>query len=277
MSYLAKNFTVVSLSRLLDQIDQGVGVQQRTVAITFDDGYRDNYLYAHPILKQYGLPAAVFVATGYTDALRFMWNDRIADAIKRTKRRVIHLELPGETLRFTLDSERSKLAGMALILEKLKTLPEAQKNLVVDDAIRQLGCATCASDRLMLDWTELRTMVRSGWEVGSHTVEHQILTKVSAAETTAELMDSKTALEQHLQIPITTFAYPNGKQQDFDEGVKNSVRAAGYRAALTTVSGLNMDGLDPFAIKRISPWEEQLSRFAVKLEWMFWNCAKNVI
>jgi peptidoglycan/xylan/chitin deacetylase (PgdA/CDA1 family) len=276
MSYLAKNFNIVSLSQILDRLEQGIGIEPRTAAITFDDGYRDNYLYAQPILKKYGLPASIFVTTGYTATSRRMWNDRIAGAIKRTDRRVMNLELPAEKLSLRLDSDYSRLASMLSVLEKLKSLPEAEKNLLVDDLVEQLGCRDATSDPLMLSWSELREMAGEEWEVGSHTVEHRILTKISEAEIQRELANSKETLEQHLQIPITLFAYPNGKEHDFGESVKELVQAAGYRAALTTVSELNGEGFEPFEIHRISPWEEQLPEFAVKLEWMFWNSIREL-
>lgn len=276
MSYLASNFNVISLSQLLDRVAQGVGVEPRTVAITFDDGYRDNYVYAHAILKKYGLPAALFVATGYTDTSRRMWNDRIAGAIQHTDRKAIKVELPAETLSLPLDSERSKLASMVLVLEKLKSLPEIENQLIVDGIVQQLGGLNTLTDRLMLSWSELREMAGSVWEIGSHTVEHRILTKISHAEIQGELANSKETLEQHLQIPITLFAYPNGKEPDFDKTTRELVRSAGYRAALTTLDGVNREGIDPFEIRRISPWEEQLPLFAVKLEWMFWNSTREL-
>jgi peptidoglycan/xylan/chitin deacetylase (PgdA/CDA1 family) len=276
MSHLASNFNVVSLSQILDRLEQGMGVEPRTVVITFDDGYRDNYVYAHPILKKYGLPAALFIATGYTDTSRRMWNDRIAGAIQRTDRKVMKVELPAETLSLPLDSDHDRLASMFSVLEKLKSLPEVEKNSVVDDLVEQLGCSHAKSDRLMLRWSELREMAGSVWEVGSHTVEHRILTKISHAEIQWELANSKITLEQNLQTPVTLFAYPNGKEPDFGKTTRELVRSAGYRAALTTVSELNREGFDPFEICRISPWEEQLPEFAVKLEWMFWNSAKEL-
>ena len=276
MSYLANNFNVMSLSQLLDRVEQGIGVEPRTLAITFDDGYRDNYTYAHPILEKYNLPATLFVATGYTDTFRRMWNDRIADAIQHTDRGFVTVTLPAETLTLRLDSERSKHGTMLLVLEKLKSLPESAKQRVVDDIVQQAGCTKTPGDRLMLNWAELREMAASIWEIGSHTVEHRILTKTSPAAAERELRTSKEALEEHLQIPITLLAYPNGKEDDFSQSVKGLAQSAGYRAALTTVSELNGEGFEPFEIRRISPWEEQLPLFAVKLEWMFWNCTREV-
>ncbi|HKX84351.1 MAG TPA: polysaccharide deacetylase family protein [Pyrinomonadaceae bacterium] len=271
MGYLATHFKVISLSRLLDQVDQGIGIEPRTVAITFDDGYRDNYLYAHPVLRKYGLPASLFVATGYTDTSRVMWNDRIAGAIKHTTRRFMNLELPDESLFVSLASDRSKLEALSSTLEKLKSLAESQKTIITEEIVQQLGNGGACCDRLMLGWAELREMRNSGWEVGSHTVEHRILTKISHSEMESEVTDSKKILEQELQTPITVLAYPNGKEQDFAAAIKESAQSAGYRAALTTMNGLNHEAFERFAIHRISPWEEELALFAVKLEWLFWK------
>jgi peptidoglycan/xylan/chitin deacetylase (PgdA/CDA1 family) len=246
------------------------------VTITFDDGYCDNYLYARPILKKYRLPASIFVTTGYTETSRRMWNDRIAGAIKRTDRRVMNLELPAEKLSLPLDSDHSRLASMLSVLEKLKSLPEAEKNSLVDDLVEQLGCRDATSDRLMLSWSELREMVSEEWEVGSHTVEHRILTKISQAEIQWELANSKKTLEENLQRPVTLFAYPNGKEHDFGETSRKLVQSTGYRAALTSLGGLNREGFERFEIRRVSPWEEQLPEFAVKLEWMFWSSIREL-
>lgn len=276
MSYIAKNFNVVPLSQLIKDVERGVGVQRRTLAITFDDGYRDNFLYACPVLKEHQLPATVFVATGYTDTSRMMWNDRIAAVIKSTDRSIIHVEFPEGAESFSLDSDRAKLASLAKLLEKLKTLSDSNKNSVVESLVRHLGRATKTSDRSMLCWGELREMARSGWEIGSHSVEHRILSKVPVKEMHAEVTDSKKTLEEYLQVPIDLFAYPNGKEEDFGQVVKEAVQSAGYRAALTTLHGLNQEGFDLYKMRRISPWEERLPYFALRLEWMFWNSGGDV-
>ncbi len=271
MKHLAENFNVVPLPRIVKDVESGKGVEPRTVAITFDDGYRDNYHFARPVLKQLRLPASVFIATGFTGTSRRMWNDCIAGAIKGTSRRAVTVELPGENLHLNLESGPSRLASLGIVLERLKKLPEDQKVAVADNLVRQLGGDLSGSERLMLDWSELREMANSGWSVGSHTVEHKILTRISMSEVEAELNASKKILEEQLQAPVTLLAYPNGKEHDFSAGVEAAVRSAGYRAACTTVSRLNDEAFSRFAIRRISPWEEHVATFAVKLEWMFWK------
>jgi peptidoglycan/xylan/chitin deacetylase (PgdA/CDA1 family) len=123
----------------------------------------------------------------------------------------------------------------------------------------------------MLNWGELRQMVGEGWEVGSHTVNHVILTRVKASVVNDELRKSKESLQRELQCPINLFAYPNGKQPDFDLSVKDLVRQAGYKAAVTTLDGLNDVSTDPFEMRRRSPWETHLPCFAAKLLHVYWK------
>src|SRR4030095_15624021 len=89
MRYLTTNFLVRSLNEILRRLRQGKGIEPLTIAITFDDGYRDNYSFAYPILKKYQLPATVFVATGFIGTEGLMWNDRVAWGGKKPQQREI--------------------------------------------------------------------------------------------------------------------------------------------------------------------------------------------
>ena len=100
MRYLASHFRVLSLAEIIERIRAGRGIEPRTIAVTFDDGYRDNYLYVDLILKKYNLPVTLFAATGFIGTANVMWNDRLAFAVKHTTRQKIALpcELSQESL-----------------------------------------------------------------------------------------------------------------------------------------------------------------------------------
>ncbi len=265
MSYLARNYQVLSLGEILRRIEEGLEIEPYTIAITFDDGYRDNFTHAHPILKKYRLPATLFVATGYIGTDRVIWNDRVSWAVKHTNRKDFTLEIANQRLTFSLGSTRDKIVSLNLALETLKTVSDSEKSRVADFIVAELNSEGSGLERLMLSWGELRQMVKEGWDVGSHTVNHVILTRVNASVVKDELKRSKEILESELQRQIGLFAYPNGKPQDFDLSTKDFVRQAGYEAAVTTVSGLNDTSTDPFEIRRRSPWESHLPCFAATL------------
>ena len=271
MDYLARNYRVLSLTEILKRIGDGSGIEPYTIAITFDDGYRDNLTHAHPILKKYRLPATLFVATGYIETNRMIWNDRVSWAFKHTSRKEFTLEIANRRLTYSLRSVRERIGSLNLVLETLKAISDSEKSRIADAIVAELNSDGAEPTRLMLSWGELRQMVEEGWDVGSHTVNHVILTRVNAEIVQDELGESKEILERELQLQISLFAYPNGKPPDFDLSTKDLIRQAGYRAAVTTMGGLNDVSTDPFEMRRRSPWESHLPCFAAKLLHTYWK------
>src|SRR5262245_6262620 len=263
MSYLAANFQVLSLTEIINRIRQGLGINPGTIAVTFDDGYRDNYVYAHPILNKYNCPATIFTATSYIGTDKLMWNDKLALAIKwSTQKRIT---IPGSTNSISLVSVPEKIAALERILETLKILPEPNKLTLVEEIFKRLYNKQPKSEPLMLSWNELKQMAYEGWEVGSHTANHVILTRVPLCEAKEEIRLSGSILEQELGRPIRLFAYPNGKPGDYDLSIKKFLSDAGYIGALTTVDRLNAHDVDLFEIGRKSPWEKFIPNFALSL------------
>jgi peptidoglycan/xylan/chitin deacetylase (PgdA/CDA1 family) len=268
MRYLAANYRVLALADIIKEIREGVGVAPGTIAVTFDDGYRDNYVYAHPILRKYDLPATLFAATGYIGTDKLMWNDKIAMAVKLTNQKSI--ALPGVAQSTALESKPEKLRAVQQIVEALKALPEPEKTGWVDQILRRLFDKSMKVEPLMLSWAELRRLAHEGWEVGSHTTNHVILTRVPLSEAKEEINSSGSILQRELDRPVRLFAYPNGKADDYDTAIKKFLSDTGYIGAVTTDDRLNAQDADLFAIGRKSPWEESVPGFALKLQWSYW-------
>ncbi len=111
-----------------------------------------------------------------------------------------------------------------------------------------------AGDTLYAETTVLEARAsrsRQGWGIGSHSRRHPILSRLPEEEAVAEVVESKARLEAEMGRPVLTFAYPNGKAADFSAGIKAAIRKAGYRAALTTIFGVNQAHTDPFELRRI--------------------------
>ncbi|MGH7847280.1 MAG: polysaccharide deacetylase family protein [Candidatus Binatia bacterium] len=271
MRYLARQFRVLPLREILRRVRAGKAVEPWTVAITFDDGYRDNFLYAHPILKKYGLRASLFVPTSYIDSGRLLWNDRLAWALKHTERKEVGLSDVSAKILLPLRSNAEKQRSFLRLVTFLKARPDEHKEAALESLVKELGCGSRTPGALMLNWKELREMAEQGWEIGSHTVNHSILTRVPLSLARHEVCASKAIIEEQLQQPAALIAYPNGKGEDFNAEVKALVREAGYEGAVTTVDGFNGWPLDPLELKRRNPWEEHLPSFATKMKWSYWK------
>jgi peptidoglycan/xylan/chitin deacetylase (PgdA/CDA1 family) len=271
MRYLARNFQVLSLADIIRRIQHGDGVEPLTIAITFDDGYRDNYTFAHPILKKYRLPAMLFVATGFVGSHLLMWNDRLAWAVKNTEQKNIVWQVGSRKLTLSLENQEDKVGSLNILLEELKACPEAKKTEILTNVVAALGNKKQEPSQLMLNWRELRTMAEEGWDVGSHTVNHLILTKVELSQAAKELKVSKDTIEQKLQRSVRLCAFPNGKETDFNTNIKGIVKELGYQGAATTLGGINGRNLDFFELRRWSVWEKHLPALACKLSYLYWR------
>jgi peptidoglycan/xylan/chitin deacetylase (PgdA/CDA1 family) len=227
LRYLRRAFRIVPLAAFAASIEapRQPG-RPRQAAIIFDDGLRSNVLVAYPILRALGIPATFFVCPGLIEERRWLWTHEV-------RRR---LQFAGRHLRQSLALEFGAPAELEAFVAWMKELGFAQRKRV-ETRLRQATAAFVPSDmdREAFDlagWDELRSLDPSIVTVGSHSMTHSILPRLSEPEIEAELRDSRRMLEAKLQRPAEFFSYPNG---DVDERTLAGVRRY-YRAAVCCTS-----------------------------------------
>jgi len=235
----------------------------RAVAISFDDGYRSIHDLALPILVKHGLPATVFVTTGHMMDDGSMWNDMILEAMRRLPSVPLDLRVLGlEVYPMTSAVERKQAAGT--LTERCKYMTPAERTRFTDHLQNLAGCSL--RQDLMLTADMVRTLTRNHVEIGGHTVNHPILTRLANDVATREIADNKAHLEEIIGQPLRLFAYPNGKRPtDYDERHIAMVAQAGYAAAFTTVGRAATAAYSPFEIPRRRPWDMTPLMFSVRL------------
>jgi peptidoglycan/xylan/chitin deacetylase (PgdA/CDA1 family) len=237
------------------------------VAITFDDGYADNYQNAFPILQRFGVSATVFLTTGSIDCREPLWFERLAFAIKTSTHEFLDLDIGGAG-RLWLRTTEERLASNRRIVSLLRQLEDSERRYWLSKMLRHLaGIKNGEISRRMLTWKEVRLMSRHGIEFGGHTVTHPFLAKMHKDEVAWEVTNCKRCIEEQLQVPVVHFAYPNGARGDFGINEKKILLQAGYRAALSTIWGLNGPSTDIMELRRSGPWERDRALFACKLDW----------
>ncbi len=177
------------------------------LAITFDDGYADNLSIAAPILRKHGLPATLFIATGYLDG-GCMWNDKVIEAFRSTKNAAIDLRDLGLDT-YSVASTADRRAGIDRVIDATKYLSVVERDERADQILRAGGVA--APTNLMLDSVSVNTLADFGVDVGVHTVNHPILARTSSDQAWEEIVESKRRLEGLTGKSMRLFAYPNGK------------------------------------------------------------------
>ncbi len=261
MARLKRYFRPIGLEEAVGRLQVGAALPPRAVAVTFDDGYADNLTVAAPILREFSIPATVFVTEGYLDGGR-MWNDTVVETCRRRtpgKWDLRDLGLPVYEL--TSMDDRRRTAGEIL---------RAIKHRSFDD--RAAAVAALAEggpglpEDLMLTQEQLRELSALGVDIGAHTLTHPILATLDSAHALREIAASKARLEERLQKEVPLFAYPNGKENsDWNESHVAMVREAGFKAAVTTESGVCAPGVDSFRLPRFTPWDRSTGKYLVRM------------
>jgi peptidoglycan/xylan/chitin deacetylase (PgdA/CDA1 family) len=262
LEYLTKRYDIVPLGRLAESIAcQGGRPPRPLAAITIDDGYRDAYEIAYPLLRRYRAPATLFTPADFIDRRVWIWTDKARFLTGQAVPQQISLDLGGAALPVALNGGGSRREASERINARLKQLPEEIKEEAIERLARALGVTvpgTPPNEFGPVTWAEAREMQANGIEIGSHTLTHPILTRVGDEQLRRELRESRSRLEEVLKRRIDQFCYPNG---DYDQRVSQEVARAGYRIAVTCVNGLNKRGERPLELRRV-PAELDLAYFA---------------
>lgn len=261
LRYISRNFTMARLDELPGMIGEKRG--REYVVITFDDGFRDNYQWAFPLLRKYGIPATVFLATNFIGSGNMLWPDRLAyllhlaaSSCPSVPAGVSSLPDPLAGFVFEFLAGHGVEARRVAILRKfglaLKHYSEAEKNSFFASlsAIFKINLPD-DRERLMLSWDEIREMADHHIDFGAHTVNHVALSRLADHVARRELTESRNMIEEKTQKSVTSFAYPYGKQEDFSIANISQVEDCGFRCACTAIRGQESLPLkNPFILKR---------------------------
>jgi len=215
LDWIGRRYRFVTLDELGAMVEAGERTGRPVAAVTFDDGYRDFYEVALPLLRRKGIPAAVFAISGHVETTKVQACDRIYLLLKRRLTRGLDHQDPYEGMRLCINSM------------SLTELEEHIASLEAEDSIPDELYRPFYS----LNWDQLAAAHREGVIVGSHTKSHAVMTLESRPRLLAEARESRNELERFLNSEIRHFAYPNGS---FDAAAVDAVAAAGYRFAYTT-------------------------------------------
>src|SRR5215213_10362173 len=250
---------LISLQRLFQGLLEG-GLPERTVAVTFDDGYADNLHDAKPLLARYEVPATVFLTTGYIGHEREFWWDELDRLLLRPGVLPESLSLTvngstyqwelGEAAHYSKEASRrhrrwkaweeaptSRHSLYYSLWELLHSITESEKRRVLRE-LREWACAEPAGRprHRPLSLKKAVALTKGGLvEAGAHTVTHPALSALPAASQRDEILGSKARLEELLGQHVSSFAYPHG---DLSAETAGIVREAGFAHACTTRPGL---------------------------------------
>ena len=261
MKLINRYFVPISLSEAVVRLANDT-LPANAICVTFDDGYLDNLENAAPILKEFDIPATVYVATAFSHG-KNMFNDRVIDLIGNQNHQKFHLEIIGlGEVKVTDVASRNLLVKK--IISKVKYQPYKQRQAVIDELYR-LNNADESPGKMMIP-EQIKALSDLGIEIGAHTVDHPILKVLPEQEQFKQLVNSKQTLEKWLNKSVSNFAYPNGRlHEDYSEKTVELVKSAGFNSAVSTHHGISDKETDIYQLKRFTPWDKTPLRFHIRL------------
>ncbi|MEO9825885.1 MAG: polysaccharide deacetylase family protein [Paracoccaceae bacterium] len=257
MSWLAENrLDVMPLHEAVNAMQEG-RLTGPTVAVTFDDGYRNNVDVSLPVLERYGIPASIFLTTGLINSGHTLWSSRLNLAIAGTER----TELSWRGTTYAIADDQAHTRVLRRLKEQVKQDAGADPELAVAEIERLLDVPenpTVPRDSpyAMMDKSDIERAISSGLiNFGAHTISHPVVSTLVEPELATEINGSLRAVKDLVGLRPLSFAYPNGQRADYDDRAMQHLKAQKIEIALTTMPGANRQGADCL----------QLCRFGVGL------------
>jgi peptidoglycan/xylan/chitin deacetylase (PgdA/CDA1 family) len=267
MELLASEFHPLSLDELATLLRASEKIPERSVVVTFDDGYRDNFEIAMPILNRIGIAATFYVTVGCVEKSRPPWPIPVRFALRTTRRKT--WKDPSSTLwPLETDAERERAFGKACeYCCKLSGVPQEALVRAIETELD--AGSPPGSEQLMMDWDEIRKLTEQGHIVGSHTLSHPNVAQLPTVDVPVELANSRACLEKQLQRPVKHFSYPcPALSPHWNEQTIQECRRAGYETAVVTDGGLVRKCDNPLCLRRVRP-SKIVEGLRWNLEWAF--------
>jgi peptidoglycan/xylan/chitin deacetylase (PgdA/CDA1 family) len=257
--YLRSHYRILHLEAALEKLfhtpTDGETKKNRLtmLALTFDDGYYDNFTHAFNIACELQIPLTIFLIPGYVENGQPFWWLEGMDLVNRASKNEMNLE--GKIYHINQNEEREAL--VQAITDRVLHAGSVSEREEFLRSMRKshVACSPLTYDQrlaLPLNWTEVHEMAKSGLvSFGAHTMHHPALAYLdNPAELLFEIEQCRTILEQQLGHPVHTFAYPLGKPEYIGDRALQFVRQACYKWAVTTIPGINTSRSDPLLLRR---------------------------
>lgn len=237
MKLIAEKFNPIPLASLADSRNKINELPDNPVIITVDDGYRDFYDLAYPILKKYNLPATIYITVYFIDQKIWLWPDKISYVLNLAKAPELKINYNDDVDTYYFESEGNKGNAWKLIIGKCVSMTPDER----DGYIHELACSAEVSlpdipprEYAGMTWRQVRELSDSGIDIGAHTCNHPILSKIPDEQLNDEIDGCKRRIEANIGRNVNHFCYPNGRREDYNQKVKNMIIASGYKTAVTS-------------------------------------------
>lgn len=264
MQYLSEKYRIISMDELPNHLTSS---SDFAVAVTFDDGYKDNLTYALPVLKKYRVPATIFISTRFPEGDCQMWWYELEELCN--SHNSIVCAIKGKNYNFKMQDQAQKNRCFHKIHNLIQSLSENEQNDIMN-LIRQ-GRKPKNYKKNCLTWEEIQQLDREPLiTIGAHTHLHANMKQLTIEEVEKEISTSRLLLEEKLGHTIDHFAYPYGTSNEVGDREYSVVAAYGFKTAVTTICDSLKSDFQIFCLPRYSVLERD-NPFKLDIKLSGWN------
>lgn len=244
----------VSMDQIVAAHEHGCSLPPHSFAVTFDDGFENNYKVAAPVLDDLNIPATFYVTTGFVGSSLRSWTDMIEDALEQQSGKVVLRGL-AQVLDGIYKGDSEKIALMDAIRIYVKGNQQIDPYEFAETAIQQIGktepCFDAELDGKM-GWEQVGELAQHPlFQIGGHSHTHRILSFLERDDLESEISTSLRLLESATGCKVRHYSYPEGLAHCYSNSVIEVLRQHGVICCPTAENGWNQVEDDLFRLKRI--------------------------
>ena len=271
MKYLKKTYNIISFDKLISCLKRRK-IPSKSIVITFDDGYVDNYIYAKPILEKLKIHATFFIVSSYVNTNRLFWWDRLARIFNpERKLPTLALKINKINFNFKLVNPDKKNQAFRSLYSLLKYSPPRiiERSISYLEQWAKLDENEDSLCRAMKE-DELKKLAKSRlFRIGAHTHQHSQLSQQTASLQIREIKRCKQGLEKIIRAPVNLFSYPYGSKKDFNTQTVRILKESGFTAACSNFLGIIRSNSNLYELPRCYVRDYNLSLFKKAIKYFF--------
>jgi len=242
LEQLKKKGESLSMDEVIWHYENGKNLPPYSYAVTFDDGFENNFSLAAPILDKHSTPATFYVSTNLVDKNQMTWIDQIEYCFENMDKASI--QLPWEKSSIKLICKESKIACLEDIRTQVKTTQLYKPEKIVAMIFDQCGLDPVSSNDHHLDqkmnWDEVSKLhLHELFTVGGHSHNHISLGSLDSSDMENEIVTSVNYLKNNADISSPHYSYPEGMENDFNKNVIEVLKKNDIKCCPTAIDGLN--------------------------------------
>ena len=255
MAFIKKNYPILSMDEVISIYKKNKKIKGEYFAVTFDDGFKNNFTDAYPILLKYEVPATFYISTGMINSKKLFWVDKIECCINNSKKNKFDIKIQNKYYSFDLSNKFSKIKALTEIKKLCKLLPKKNKDKVIKDLSSTLNITPSikyGKNYETLTWANVRKMNKSKLiTFGAHTIDHDILSYLKKNEMEYQVTESIKKLSSEISENVRHFSYPEGQQNHFNKDVIRFLKKKGIHCSPSAINGICSSKDNLFNLKRI--------------------------